>query len=149
MTTIRRVFTVVLVPLLGLSGCTVARLQSGVSEGEKHVRQTTAAISIEEAKGAALRTEIARLQADLKERQMSLDELHTILGQLQRNNTRAEEKTNGQRERRRQLDRQLKQCSTEFDALKQDSNMTDEEKKRKIEHLKKEIRKALELMAQL
>lgn len=149
MTNIRRVCMVVLVPLLGLSGCTVTQLRQDVGDRQHRIEQKENEVSSEVAKSAALRSEMVQLQSDLKERQMSLDELHTRLLQLQRDNAHVAEKTNSQRERKQKLDLQLKKYATDLNALKHDTGLTEAEKKRKIEHLKAEVRKALELMVLL
>jgi predicted RNase H-like nuclease (RuvC/YqgF family) len=136
-----------IMPLALLCGCTIAQLRQDVSTHERKVKIKEEQVRMEEARRDVLHNETVRLQADLGERKMTLEQLQLRLSQLQRENARTDAYTEGQIERKRQLNDQLNRYKDKLRELNVRSDMTVQEKQKRIEHLKVEIRRNLERAA--
>lgn len=121
------------------------QLKKDVEQDEARVAGKEGELKTEEARQAQLREEIARLQEDLSTRQVSLDDLQSRLEQLQRANANTLDVTQEQRARKQRREVKLKTHQKELVKIQQ-SDETITEKKKKLEHLKEEIRKSLNLL---
>lgn len=128
-----------------LCACTVMQLKKDVEQDEARVAGKEGELKSEEARQAQLREEIARLQEDLSTRQVSLDDLQSRLEQLRRANANTLDATQEQRVRKQRREVKLKTHQKELVKIQQ-SDATITEKKKKLEHLKEEIRKSLNLL---
>jgi chromosome segregation ATPase len=132
----------------GLFACTIAQLREDVSQREVRVQAKDSELKTEEGKQVALRDAMKRLEEDLSARQMSLDDLQSRLDQLQRASEALDATTAQQRARKQHLSQQLDRYRTELRSLQQSADISVDEKRKKLDQLKLEIRKALELLAQ-
>jgi chromosome segregation ATPase len=131
----------------GLYGCTVMQLRNEVKTDEVRLAAKTDELKIEEARQAQLQQEIAQLKTDLATRQMSLDDLKMRLGQLQRANDATLAETRAQQEKKRDRAVKLQRHQKEVVAIEQ-SGASLEEKQKRLQHLKDEIRKSLSMLEQ-
>lgn len=146
MTGIRSI-TVMTLMISGLYGCTVMQLRNEVKTDEVRLAAKTDELKIEEARQAQLQQEIAQLKTDLATRQMSLDDLKMRLGQLQRANDATLAETRAQQEKKRDRAVKLQRHQKEVVAIEQ-SGASLEEKQKRLQHLKDEIRKSLSMLEQ-
>jgi chromosome segregation ATPase len=131
--------------LPGLCACTVIQLKKDVEGDEIRIANKEAELKTEEARQAQLREEITQLQKDLGTRQVTLDDLQSRLAQLQRANANTLGTTKEQRAIKQQREVKLKAHQKELVEIQQ-SDATLAEKRKKLEHLKEEIRKSLNLL---
>ncbi|MGH8683906.1 MAG: hypothetical protein ACREUM_01000 [Nitrosospira sp.] len=128
-----------------LCACTVIQLKKDVEKDEVRVAGKEDELKTEEARQAQLREEISQLQEDLATRQVSLDDLQSRLAQLQRANANTPDVTKEQRALKQRRETKLKSHQKELVKIQQ-GDATIAEKKKKLEHLKEEIRKSLNLL---
>ena len=142
-----RIRSIVMAALLlsGVCACTVIQLKKDVERDEIRVANKESELKTQEAWQAQLREEMTQLQKDLATRQVSLDDLQSRLAQLQRANANTLGTTKEQRAIKRQREVKLKVHQKELVEIQQ-SDATLAEKKKKLEHLKEEIRKSLNLL---
>jgi chromosome segregation ATPase len=133
--------------ILGLYGCTVMQLRNEVKTDEARLASKADELEIEEARQAQLQQEITRLKSDLATRQMSLDDLKVRLEQLQRANDVTLAETGPQQDKKRERAVKLQKHQKEVVAIEQ-SGGTLEEKQKRLQHLKDEIRKSLSMLEQ-
>jgi hypothetical protein len=146
MTGIRSI-TMAALMILGLYGCTVMQLRNEVKTDEVRLASKTDELEIEEARQAQLQQEITRLKSDLATRQMSLDDLRVRLEQLQRANDATLAETRPQQDKKRERAVKLQKHQKEVVAIEQ-SGGNPEEKQKRLQHLKDEIRKSLSMLEQ-
>lgn len=128
-----------------LCGCTIIQLKKDVGSDEVRVASKEEELKTEELWQTQLREEVTRLQKDLATQQVSLDDLQSRLAQLRRANANTADSTSEQRALKQQREMKLKTHQKELVSI-QESGATIAEKKKKLEHLKKEIRKSLNLL---
>lgn len=150
MESIKLITTVLLV--FGLSGCTVMQLRNEVKTDEERLAGKESQLKTEEDRKAQLedrktqlQQDMERLQGDLAARQMSLDDLKLRLEQLQQANAATLAETNDQREKKRERAAKLQKHEREVVAIEQ-SDASVEEKQKRVQFLKEEIRKSLEIL---
>ena len=144
MTGIRSITMAVLM-ILGLYGCTVMQLRNEVKTDEARLASKADELEIEEARQAQLQQEITRLKSDLATRQMSLDDLKVRLEQLQRANDATLAETGPQQDKKRERAVKLQKHQKEVVAIEQSGGSL-EEKQKRLQHLKDEIRKSLSML---
>ena len=144
MSIVKRV-AVVGVSLAGLAGCTIAQLQHDVNEREMRIADKERDLQEEGNRRSALQQEQQQLVADLDSKQMSLNDLSRRLERLQAENRRSNAVTVEQRQRKQRLDEQISKHRLELAQLQKRDDVSSEEKKRRIEDLKREIKKQIEL----
>jgi outer membrane lipoprotein SlyB len=98
-----------------------------------------------EAQQSALREKQNKLLSDSKKKQMDQDELSTRLEELRQDNAKLNAVTYAQIREKAATDALLKRYQQELASLKNDPYMTEEQKKKKIEELRKQINLHLEL----
>jgi len=130
-----------------LCGCTVMQLRNEVKTDEVRLAAKTDELEIEEARQAQLQQEIAQLKTDLPTRQMSLDDLKARLEQLQRANDATLAQTRTQQDKKRERAAKLQRHQKEVVAIEQSGGSL-EEKQKRLQHLKDEIRKSLSMLEQ-
>lgn len=129
----------------GLAGCTIAELRRDVDRTQSRIDEKQQVLQAGETRRDALEQERQRFVADLDGKRMSLDEMNRRLEQLQAQNRRASATTAQQQAQQRRLDEQIDKHRTEIAQLQKRDDVSDEDKRRRIEQLRQEIRKQLEL----
>ncbi|KIO48731.1 hypothetical protein SQ11_10025 [Nitrosospira sp. NpAV] len=120
-------------------------LKQDVEKHEVLVADKENELKKEEAQQTRLREESIQLKKDLATKQVSLDDLKSRLEQLQRANASTAENTKEQRERKDRLRVKLKTHEKELVKVEQ-SNMTETQKQEKLESMKKDITKTLDIL---
>jgi len=129
----------------GVGGCTVMQLKKDVGADELRVATKEEELKTQEARQASLQEQIASLRKDLETRQVTMEDLRSRLAQLQQANMNMHARTQEQQALKRRREIKLTAHQKELADIQQ-SDATIEEKKRKLEHLKEEIRKSLNLL---
>ncbi|SEL11481.1 hypothetical protein [Nitrosovibrio tenuis] len=129
----------------GLCGCTVMQLRNEVKTDEVRLAGKEDELKIEEERQAQLQQEIEQLKSDLATRQMSLDDLKSRLTQLQRANDATPAQTKAQQDEKRDRAAKLLKHQKEVIAIER-SGASLEEKQKRLQFLKEEIRKSLSLL---
>lgn len=131
--------------LASAAGCTVMQLKKDVDADELRIAGKEEELKTEEARQASLQEQIATLRKDLETRQVTADDLQSRLAQLQQANANMHARTQEQQALKRRREIKLTTHQKELVDIQQ-SGATIEEKKKKLEHLKEEIRKSLNLL---
>jgi chromosome segregation ATPase len=140
---IRLIMTMLLV--YGLCACTVMQLKNEVAQDEVRLATKEDELKSEEARQVELKQQIKLLQDDLATRQMSLDDLKSRLAELQQANASTSASTKEQQALKRKRATKLQAHQKEVTEIQQ-SGATIAEKRQRLEHLKGEIRKSLNLL---
>jgi len=98
---------------------------------------------------AALLNEQKKLMSELETKPMTLDELNTKLENLRKENARIKTDTAAQQKKKESLELQIGKYKADIAALQKDNRLSDDEKRRRIEDLKKQISAHLKLMLSL
>jgi chromosome segregation ATPase len=98
---------------------------------------------------AALLNEQKKLMSELETKPMTLDELNAKLNALRTENARIKADTAAQQKQKESLDLQIKKYQADVAALQKDNRLPDDEKRRRIDDLKKQISAQLKLMLAL
>jgi len=151
------VFTIVVCSMLSV-GCQSALLTTmnenkaaeeriSRKENELNALDTQQAALLNQQK--ILLANMDNLTADLDAKQMSLKELDARLDNLRKENARIKTETAAQQKKKESLDLEIKKSQAEIVALDKDNRLSDAEKRKKIEDLKKQISAHLKLMRSL
>ena len=145
--TVRVAAVAVLVAMAGggLGACTVAELRRDIDRTQARIDDKQQALAADEARRDALEQQRRGFVADLEARRMSLDEMNRRLAQLQADNRRIAATTAQQQAQQRRLDEQLAQQRAEIARLQAEGGGTDDDKRRRLERLRQELRRQLEL----
>lgn len=137
---------------VSLAGCTVMEMRKDVEQREARLQVKQSELDQAEQQQTALKQRQSALIADLESRQMTLDDLQARLDQLKAENDRASATTGEQRARQRDLDSKIAQQRLAIERQKQEIAMLErknalsaDEKRKRIDYLKSEIRRQLEL----
>gem|GEM_PF-1749649 len=98
---------------------------------------------------AALLNEQKKLMSELETKPMTLAELNAKLNALRTENARIKADTAAQQKQKESLDLQIKKYQADVAALQKDNRLPDDEKRRRIDDLKKQISAQLKLMLAL
>jgi chromosome segregation ATPase len=98
---------------------------------------------------AALLNEQKKLMSELETKPMTLDELNAKLNALRTENARIKADTAAQQKQKESLDLQIKKYQADVAALQKDNRLPDDEKRRRIDDLKKQISAQLKPMLAL
>ena len=98
---------------------------------------------------AALLNEQKKLMSELETKPMTLAELNAKLNALRTENARIKADTAAQQKQKEGLDLQIKKYQADVAALQKDNRLPDDEKRRRIDDLKKQISAQLKLMLAL
>ena len=117
-----------------------AETRIATKEGELRAQEDQRAALLKEQKG---------LLSELDKEQMTLDELNAKLNALRTENARLKADTAAQQKQKESLDLQIKKYQGEVVALQKDNRLPDDEKRKRIDDLKKQISAHLKLMLAL
>ena len=138
--------------LCSLPGCTVMEMHQDVQERESRIEVKESMLAEAQKEQKALEERRSRLVSDLKTRQMTLDDLRARLDDLQMQNRRAATASEEQKSQQRELDRKIALQKREVERQKQEivqlekaNALSEANKRQRIETLKSEIRKQLEV----
>lgn len=131
--------------VLVVSGCNSALLQTRRENQETEQRLVDKNMELRtlDEQNQYLLAEKNRLSADLNQQSMTLDELNARLTELQRENSRIKTTTRAEQAKKAKMQQSLDTYSRKVAALSNDDQLTVEEKKKKIDALKQQIRKYL------
>lgn len=132
-----------------LAGCTISQLKQDVAQTQARIEDKQRALDASQVQQGELRQEQVRLASELGSRQLSLSELNHRLDQLQAANRRSMAATEEQREQKRRLDEQIRKHKQELAQIQAPNGLSDDDKRRRIEQLRQEIKKQLELQTHL
>jgi len=102
-----------------------------------------------EGQRTALLQEQKKLMSELETKPMTLDELNAKLEDLRKENARIKTDTAAQQKKKEDLELQIRKYKADIAALQKNNRLSDDEKIRRIEDLKKQISEHLKLMLSL
>lgn len=135
--------------IAALAGCTLVEQNRQIDATQGRIDTKTVQLTQAEQEQAALQQQMQSISADLHQKQMSNKDLERRLAKLQAANQQAATDSDAQRARKRKLDAELTQDRAALAALSQNTTMDPVEQQRKIDQLKADIKKRLELLAQM
>jgi septal ring factor EnvC (AmiA/AmiB activator) len=116
------------------------------TEAETRIATKQQELITEEDQRAALLREQKNLLAELDTKQMTLSELNAKLDTLRKDNARINADTAAQQKQKQSLELQLRKYQTEINGLQNNDRLSDNEKKKRIEELRKHIKAHFELL---
>ncbi|SAK63200.1 hypothetical protein AWB78_02122 [Caballeronia calidae] len=135
--------------IAALAGCTLVEQNRQIDATQGRIDTKTVQLTQAEQEQAALQQQMQSISTDLHQKQMSNKDLERRLAKLQAANQQAATDNDAQRARKRKLDAELTQDRAALAALSQNTTMDPFEQQRKIDQLKADIKKRLELLAQM
>src|SRR5262249_36836100 len=135
--------------LILFAGCgqsALMQMRSDNEAAEARIATKQGELRAQEDQQAALLKEQKSLLSELDNKQLTLDELNAKLNALRTENTRIKADTAAQQKQKESLDLQIKKYQADVAALQKDNRLPDDEKRRRIDDLKKQISAQLKLM---
>lgn len=128
------------------SGCAIQEQVKTNVALEQGNAQKEAELQRLQSQNQALRAENLSMQADLKAREMSAAELTTRLNKLKDMNEHTAAANEEERRRRSERTRQIDQAASEAKAIESNRNLSEAEKRRKLDALREKTRQMLQLL---
>ncbi len=119
------------------------------TEREARIASKEGELKAQEDQRTALLREQKNLLSELDTKQMTLKELDVKLDALRRENARMQTDTETQQKKKESLELQLRKYQADIAALEKDGRLSADDKKKRIEDLKKQISAHLKLMLAL
>ena len=138
--------------LILFAGCgesALMQMRRDNAAAETRIATKEGELRAQEDQRTALLKEQKSLLSELDNKQMTLDELNAKLNALRTENTRIKADTAAQQKQKESLDLQIKKYQADVAALQKDNRLPDDEKRRRIDDLKKQISAQLKLMLAL
>jgi chromosome segregation ATPase len=142
-------FTLACLLIPALTGCTLVQQNQQLNATQGRIDEKTVQLTQAQKEQAALQEQMQTVSAELHEKQVSNKELERRLAKLQAANQQAATDNDAQRARKRKLDAELTQDRAALAALSQNTTMNPAEQQQKIDQLKADIKKRLELLSQI
>ena len=147
--TMRAIFSLLIVCLfLVLAGCgqsALINLKHETNETEQRIAIKQRQLEDLENQKKILMEEKESVVSKLGTKEMTLNQLSESLDKLQRENDRIRADTDRQQKDKVSLEMQIQKYRDEIDALRNNKQLSDEEKRNRIEELKEKIRAYLEM----
>ena len=136
------------VPVLAslLAGCTIAAMSDQNKLLEASIQQNEVELRQAENANRRLQAERASLESDLRNRELTIAEIKTRLEAMKRLNA-SSAATPAQTQQRAAREKQIDDSLNQVRAAERDTSASQEAKARRLQELKRELRKTLELMA--
>jgi chromosome segregation ATPase len=126
-------------------GCTAIELKKEADEQQRRVDQKEQELRSAQSEQARLESEKQKLLKDLDDKRMTTDELQSKLARLRKENANAVAATEEQRRKKKALHERIQQYEAQLESVKRNKTMAADERTKYVEHLKKEIKKQLEV----
>jgi chromosome segregation ATPase len=130
---------------LALIGCALRELQRDIQEKEQRIPIKEEELKNLEKQQSILEEEKKSLLSDLDNKQMTLNNLYARLKNLRRENAHLKTYTAQQRKKQMNFEVQTQQYMNEIDTIKNNDQISNEEKNKRIQELKNQIRDNLKL----
>ena len=147
--TMRAIFSLLIVCLfLVLAGCgqsALINLKHETNETEQRIAIKQQQLEDLENQKRILMEEKESVVSKLGTKEMTLNQLSESLDKLQKENNRIRADTDRQQKDKVSLEMQIQKYRDEIDALRNNKQLSDEEKRNRIEELKEKIRAYLEM----
>jgi chromosome segregation ATPase len=118
-------------------------------EREGRIASKERELTTHEDQRTALVREQKNLLAELETKQMTVNELNAKLDQLRKENARTQAETEAQQKKKETLELQLKKYQADIAGVQKNERLPAEDKRKRIEELKKQISAHLKLMLAL
>lgn len=132
--------------LVALSGCTIVKMRSDLQERQTRIDEKQQQLDSLRATNAELAAESDRLNEDLQRHELDAKELHERLDRLVKLNEAAQASSARQRAEQQERRRQLQAISQQAQDLGHNTDLTYEEKKKKLEVLREKTRALLKVL---
>ncbi len=130
-----------------LPACTIVQMRADNARQEQQVQSKEQELQRETQTQTRLQAERQRLLDDLRSRELTLDELKTRLEQLQRLNASMLATTQDEQRQKAAREQRLNEAASQINGVEHDSTLTPAAKAKRLEELRNQLRKTLELLA--
>ena len=130
-----------------LAGCTIVQMRADNERHEQQVQTREQELQREMQTQDQLQAERQRLLDDLRSRELTLDELKVRLEQLQRLNASLLADTQEEQRRKAARAKRLNEAASQVNSVEHDPALTPAAKAKRLEDVRNELRKTLELLA--
>lgn len=130
-----------------LAGCTITQMKADNVGKERQIQTKERELELAQQRQAELQAERQRLQDDLRTRELTLAEMGRRLEEMQRLNAATAAATAEQQRQKAQRDKALADTSAKVKALERAPEMAPDAKAKRLEDVRKELRRTLELIA--
>lgn len=130
------------------TACTIDKMRAENVQRQQQIDAKEQDLQREEQARSALQAERLRLMDDLQSRELSISEMTQRLQQIRRLNAATAAATQAQREQKALREKQLNEAAGNVRALEQETSPNTEAKARRLEAVRRQLRKTLELLAQ-
>ena len=128
-------------------GCAIHEMKVENERLETQVRTKEDELARTQQTQVALQDERTRLMEDLRTRELTIAEMKARLDELQRLNASTTAATAEERQQRAARDRQLEEAASHVRAAELDTTASQAAKAKRLEDVRRQLRKTLELMA--
>jgi hypothetical protein len=129
------------------AACTITEMRADNARREQQVQTKELELQREMQTQSQLQIERQRLLEDLRSRELTVDELKARLAELQRLNATSLTTTQKQQVQKLSREKQLSEAASQVNDLERDSTLTQEAKAKRLEAVRRQLRKTLELLA--
>jgi septal ring factor EnvC (AmiA/AmiB activator) len=140
-----RLFSVIFCLPLALAACALAQMQREIPEKEHSIYVKESELRDLEDQQKKLVEEKQRLRSEIDSKRMTADDLYVKLDNLRRENARIKASTDQQRDQKKNFEMRVRQYMDQTNALKNNAQLPEEEKKRRIQELKDQIKLYLQM----
>ena len=130
-----------------LAGCTVTQMKADNQRQEQQVQAKEQELQRAQQRQAELQAERQRLLDDLRTRELTLTEMSRRLEEMQRLNAATVAATGEQQRQKVQREKALADASAQVKALERAPELAPDAKAKRLEDVRKQLRKTLELLA--
>ena len=130
---------------MGCQQCTLIQEQREVRDREQRISIKEKQYEDLMQQERMLKEEKKSLLSELEAKQLTLDQLSARLTKLQNDNAQIKADTNQQQEEKERLDQQIRQYQEDINTLKKNNQLSDRDKQQRINSLREEIKKYLEI----
>jgi septal ring factor EnvC (AmiA/AmiB activator) len=140
-----RLFSVIFCLPLVLAACALIQMQRDIPEKEHNIYVKESELRDAENQQKKLAEEKQRLRSEIDSKRMTADDLYAKLDNLRRENARIKASTDQQREQKKNFEMRVRRYMDQTNALKNNAQLPEEEKKRRIQELKDQIKLYLQM----
>jgi septal ring factor EnvC (AmiA/AmiB activator) len=140
-----RLFSVIFCLPLVLAACALTQMQREIPQKEHSIYVKESELRDLEDQQKKLAEEKQRLRSEIDSKRMTADDLYAKLDNLRRENARIKASTDQQRDQKKSFEMRVRQYMSQINALKNNAQLPEEEKKRRIQELKDQIKLYLQM----
>jgi len=137
---------------LALTSCTIVKMKEGITEKTRSISTLEDDLKIEESKRAEFLKNVKKMQAELRDKQLTLDEMKARLEGLRQQNAIAATRTTEQKKRRQIIDDEFAKLMLYREQMADTetrNNLTIHEQQNELKDIREKIDQSMELITTL